>query len=363
MLIVRGLVFVAGVVVVAATLLSVIRTFVLPRGVADRLTGLVFRIMREAFDLRTSRAKTYRDRDRAMALYAPVSLLTLPVVWLLIIGLAYSGMYWALTLVPWTSAIEISGSSLFTLGFASLRDFPVALVAFSEAMIGLGLVALLIAYLPTIYAAWSRREEAVALLEVRAGSPPSAPELIIRFKRIGGFDRLPELWESWEVWFANIDETHTSLAALSHFRSPSANRSWVTAAGAILDSAALVNAVVDVPHDPSADLCLRAGYVALRHIAGFMRIPFDPHPEPADAVSVAREEFEEACDRMAAAGVPLKADRNQAWRDFAGWRVNYDTVLLGLAALTMAPEAPWSSDRSLRLHRRPKRLRRRRAAT
>src|SRR5581483_5648747 len=202
----------------------------------------------------------------------------------------------------------------------------------------------LIAYLPTMYSAWSRREEAVALLEVRAGRPPSAPELIIRLKRIGGMDQLGTLWDDWEVWFANIDETHTSLAALSFFRSPTAHRSWITAAGAVLDAAAIVNSVVEIPHDPRADLCLRAGYVALRDIARFFDLPFEEHPDPYDAVSVARPEFEEACDRMAAAGVPLKEDRDQAWRDFAGWRVNYDSVLIRLASLTMAPEAPWSSD-------------------
>ncbi|MBV8086504.1 MAG: hypothetical protein JO247_16990 [Chloroflexi bacterium] len=338
----------AGVVLVFATLTSAIRTFVLPRGVPDGVTGAVFRTTRALFDLRTKRATGYVERDRAMALYAPVSLLVLPVVWLVAVGAGYACLYWALDQLSWTQAIELSGSSLLTLGFASIGALPRALLVFSEAMIGLGLVALLIAYLPTMYSAWSRREEAVALLEVRAGSPPSATELIIRYRRIGGLDQLTYLWQDWEVWFANIDETHTSLSPLSFFRSPTSRRSWVTACGAILDAAALVNSVVDTPHDPRADLCLRAGYVALRNIARLFRLPFDEHPEPFDAVSVAREEFEDACLRMAAAGVPLKEDRDQAWRDFAGWRVNYDAVLVGLAALTMAPEAPWSSDRSLR---------------
>lgn len=348
MIAIRVVVFLAGLALVFATLTSAIRTFVLPRGVPDGVTGAVFRTMRALFDLRTKRAKTYVERDRAMALYAPVSLLVLPFVWLVSVGAGYACLFWALEQPGWTAAIELSGSSLLTLGSANIGTLSRALVAFSEAMIGLGLVALLIAYLPTMYSAWSRREEAVALLEVRAGSPPSATELIIRYRRIGGLEQLSSLWQDWEVWFANIDETHTSLSPLSFFRSPTSRRSWVTACGAILDAAALVNAVVDMPHDPRADLCLRAGYVALRNIARLFGVPFEEHPEPFDAVSVAREEFEDACVRMAAAGVPLKADHDQAWRDFAGWRVNYDAALIGLAALTMAPEAPWSSDRSLR---------------
>ena len=358
MIAVRVVVFLAGLTLVFGILVSALRTFVLPRGVPDRLNRLVFQSTRKLFDMRTSRARSYAERDRAMALYAPVSLLVLPFVWLVLVGAGCSCLFWALGMPSWSEAIQASGSSLLTLGFAQIGSLPRALVAFFEAMVGLGLVALLIAYLPTMYSAWSRREEAVALLEVRAGSPPSAVELIIRFRRIGGLDRLPELWEAWEVWFANVDETHTSLFPLSFFRSPSPNRSWVTAAGAILDAAALANSAVDVPHHASADLCLRAGYVALRNIALFFRIPFDPHPEPYDAVSVAREEFEEACGRMASAGVPLKPDRNQAWHEFAGWRVNYDAVLVGLAAMTMAPEAPWSSDRSIRRLGRTQRRRR-----
>ena len=96
-----------------------------------------------------------------------------------------------------------------------------------------------------------------------------------------------------------------------------------------------------------ADLCIRAGYLALRRIADFFQIAYNANPQPGDPISISRDEFDAACDELARHGVPLKADRDQAWRDFAGWRVNYDTVLLALAAITMAPYAPWSSDRSL----------------
>ncbi|HMA36001.1 MAG TPA: hypothetical protein VKY74_16175, partial [Chloroflexia bacterium] len=87
------------------------------------------------------------------------------------------------------------------------------------------------------------------------------------------------------------------------------------------------------------------------YIADFFRIPYDHDPHPGDPISVTRQEFDTACDELARQGVPLKSDRDQAWRDWAGWRVNYDTVLLALATLTMAPYAPWSSDRGLRRRR------------
>jgi hypothetical protein len=85
----------------------------------------------------------------------------------------------------------------------------------------------------------------------------------------------------------------------------------------------------------------------LRRIAEFFHIEYNAKPQPTDPISLSRVEFDAAYDELAQNGVPLIADRDQAWRDFSGWRVNYDTVLLALAAMTMAPYAPWSSDRSL----------------
>jgi hypothetical protein len=265
---------------------------------------------------------------------------------LTLIMVGYAGMYWALGASTWYRAIQISGSSLLTLGFAA-ADGPLhLLLSFTEATIGLILVALLIAYLPTMYAAFSRRETAVTLLEVRAGNPPSAMEMIQRYHRIHGLEQLTEIWQGWEIWFADIEESHTSLAALVFFRSPQPDHSWVTAAGAVLDGAALTLSIVDIPHDPQADLCIRAGYLALRRIAQYFAIPFNPDPHyPADPISIKREEWETVCSQLKESGVPLKSDPEKAWLDFAGWRVNYDTVLLALARLTMAPYALWSSDR------------------
>jgi hypothetical protein len=342
----RIVVFGLGLVVVAGTVLSATRTFVLPRSANDPLTRLVFRFSRRLFDLRSNRARSYEDRDRIMAMYAPLTLLALPPVWLIMVLVGYIGMYWAVGVDSLRDAFRLSGSSLLTLGFAPVGGLPQTILAFSEATIGLILVALLIAYLPTMYAAFSRRESLVAMLEVRAGSPPSAVEMIQRYHRIHGLERLNDVWSTWEAWFVDVEESHTSLAALVFFRSPQPERSWITAAGAVLDAASVVASTLDVPRDARTDLCIRAGYLALRRIADFFRIPYDPAPRYGDPVSVAREEFDMVYEQLAASGVPLKPDRDQCWRDFAGWRVNYDTVLLALAGLTMAPYAPWSSDRS-----------------
>jgi hypothetical protein len=346
--ILRPLVFLLGLAIVARAVFSAIQTFVLPRSANDRLSRFVFGATLSLFRLLLRKTRTYAQRDRIMAFFAPIGLLALIPTYLILIFLGFAGMYWAVGNVGTVEqALKVSGSSLLTLGYAAPDDLADGLLMFAEAAIGLILVAMLIAYMPMMYAAFQRREQAVTLLEIRAGSPPSAVELIKRYHRIHGLAQLNVLWAQWEQWFADVEESHTSLAALVFFRSPHPDHSWVTAAGAVLDAAALLRSTVAVPRDAQADLCIRAGYLALRRIADFFGFRYNANPLPGDPISLSRTEFDAAYDELALDGVPLNANRDQAWRDFAGWRVNYDAVLLALAGMTMAPYAPWSSDRSL----------------
>ena len=341
--IVRFLVFVFGAAIVLITLRSAVRTYLLPRAAPDGVTRVTFRTLRRLFDLRALPIKTYPERDRVFAYYGPVALLVLLTAWLILVLLGYMSMFWAAGVEPWSRAFAVSGSSLFTLGFETVDTLPQKVLAFTEAALGPLLIALLIGYMPTIYGAFSKREALVNLLEVRAGSPPSAVDLIVRYHRLHRIERINEMWAAWETWFAELEETHTSLAMLNFFRSPIPEHSWVTAAGAVLDAASLVVSTVDVPFNVQAPLCIRGGYIALRRIADFFRIPYNPDPKPDDPISLSRAQFDHACELLTLEGVPLVADRDQAWRDFAGWRVNYDVTLLALARLTLAPPAPWSS--------------------
>ena len=335
-----------GTFLVARTLLSAIRTFILPRSVRDRVSAFYFVAWRRMFTWRANRTNTYEDRDAVMAMFAPLSLILIPVYWLLLVGFGYTLIYMALGIDSFYAAMVHSGSTLTTLGFDRREGYAMMLATFSESAISLILVAILISYLPTMYGAFSRREAAVTLLEVRAGTPPSAVEMLGRAHRIRGLEYLTELWEQWEGWFAELEESHTSLAALVFFRSPEPQHSWLTAAGTVLDGAALYASTLNMPRNPPAELCIRSGFLALRAIADFYRLRYDPNPAPTDPICITRQEFDEAYDRLRDYGVPLKPDRDQCWRDYAGWRVNYDAVLIQLAALTMAPYAPWISDRS-----------------
>jgi hypothetical protein len=290
------------------------------------------------------RTHSFETEDRILAFFAPIALLTLPFAWLMLVLGGYTGMYWALGGVSLRGAF-IEAGSLFTFAFRAPPGIPQIILTYTEAALGLGLVALLISYLPSLYAAFSRREVLVTLLETRAGNPPSVQEMMRRFYIIHGLDQLGPQFAAWEEWFADVEETHTSNAALVNFRSPLPNRNWLTSAGAVLDSASFAASTLDQPREPRAELCIRAGYLCLRRIAAVFDIPFTLEPSPTDPISVTRQEYDEVYDRLAVDGLPLKEDRDQAWRDFAGWRVNYDQVLAPLAQLIMAPEAPWSSDR------------------
>jgi hypothetical protein len=343
----RVLAFLSGSAVVVATLASAVKTVVVPRAEPVMLARGVFVSLRRLFDLRVRRAASWEVADRIMSRFAPFALLTLVAVWVAVVLAGFMPIFWALG-VDWPrDAFEQSGSSLLTLGFAADRHGPVIAATFVEATIGLGLVALLISFLPTMYQLFSRREVLVSQLDVRAGTPPTPVALFRRAKRIGWIEDLDGFWLDWERWFTEVEESHTSYLALPFFRSPHHGRSWITAAGTVLDSAALRASAIDLPRSWQAQLCLRAGYLALRRIAGAYGIDYDRDPAPADPISITRDEFDHVLAELAEIGVPLKHDHDQAWRDFAGWRVNYDRVLLMLCGLLMAPDAPWSSDRRI----------------
>jgi hypothetical protein len=180
---------------------------------------------------------------------------------------------------------------------------------------------------------------------VRAGSPPSAVTMLTRFHEIGWLESLDETWAVWEDWFSEVEESHTSHPALPLFRSQRSNSSWITCAGAVLDTAALSLSVLAADRNPRAAVTIRSGFMCLRAISDFFLVPFDHNPAPDDPISIYRQEFDILFDELALNGLPMVDDRDKAWRDFRGWRVNYDVPLLALCCLVAAPATPWSADR------------------
>ncbi|MDE0237690.1 MAG: hypothetical protein OXN95_10745 [bacterium] len=346
-------VFAVGALIAVGTLLAAIQTVVVPRAERSLLIRFVYVGMRHLFSLVARRRKSYEAKDAVLARYAPTTLMLLPMVWATGVIYGFSMMFWALDVRPYREALVLSGSSLTTLGFRDTEDLVSLVLSIGEALIGLGIVALLISFLPLMYMAFSARESAVARLEIRAGTPPTPEAMIILAHETGGLENMGETWTEWEHWFIHIEETHQTYPALAFFRSVRSDRSWVVAAGCILDTAAIMLSTVAVPHSPATPFMIRAGYVALRNIADFFAIEYDPDPKDISPITVRRHEFYDTYEALRSAGVPVVEDRERAWLGFAGWRVNYDNCLVGLASITSAPPGKWSTDRPSPYHRLP----------
>src|SRR5271166_4458708 len=315
---------VVGGLLVLAAWTSVTGTLIVSRSVSGWLTRWVDRIVNGAFGLADGAITKYKRRDRLLATQPAAILLAQLAAWL---GISYAGF--ALLLWPFAtrgvaSAFTDSGSSLFTLGFAEPAGAVPAAIVFLASATGLVIVTLQIAYLPTLYSAFNRRETEVALLNSRAGVPSWGPELLARTHYALGsgtstLDTMPDLYAQWERWAADIAESHTTYLPLVRFRSPGPLSSWVTALLAVLDSAALFLALSPgiAPVVP-ARLCLRGGFQCLGRIARAMGIEVPEEPGPGGGISLTYEEFLDAVARMREVGFNIERDPAEAWPDFVG---------------------------------------------
>ncbi len=347
----RVIAAVIGAVLVLGAGHSVTGTLIVSRPVSSRLTRLVDQIVDLAFLVAAGRAADYRRRDRLLAAQPAAILLTQLVAWLGVSFTGYALLLWPFATRGVASAFTDSGSSMFTLGFAEPAGAGPLAIVFVAAATGLVIVALQIAYLPTLYAAFNRRETEVALLNARGGVPAWGPELLSRTKYALGsgtstLDTMPELYTLWERWAADVAESHTTYLPLVRFRSPGPLSSWVTSLLAVLDSAALFLALspAAAPTVP-ARLCLRGGFQCFGRIARAMGYDIPMEPDPKAGITLTYQEFLEGVAVMREVGFPIERDPAQAWPDFVGWRVNYERAAYTVAAAVYAAPALWSGPR------------------
>jgi hypothetical protein len=230
-------------------------------------------------------------------------------------------------------------------GTINLSGRPNSAVDIAAGATWVVIVALQIAYLPALYQAFNRRESLVAMLESRAGVPAWGPELLARHQLVGIIDTLPEFYSSWEEWSAELAESHTTYPVMLLFRSPDPWFSWLVGLLAVLDGAAMHLALSPETASSQSRLCLRMGFTALNRIAKVLRWEVDLDPDPDGPIRVTFEEFEEAVAMLVQVGFPVDRTAAEAWPDFRGWRVNYETVAYRLCDRLTAPPAPWSGER------------------
>jgi len=346
---VRWLALPAGVLILATTLLDVFRTLVMPRAARGRfrLTRIVFLGLWVPWRWIALRAKTAQGRERILAAASPASLFALLIIWAALTVLAYALILWSPPFLgdlrgghSFGSILYLSGASLFTLGYGDVVEAGASrAIVVIEGANGLGLVAVVIGYLPVLYQAFNRREVGVLLLDARAGSPPSGAELLRRAGGHGVRGPLPTLFREWERWAADVLESHLSYPSLAFFRSPHDDTSWLTSLGAVLDAATLVVSSVDDDECTEAARMLYAtGTHAVTDLFYYFRLD-----ERAGVIE--RAEFDEVLGKLREAGVPLKpADR--AWPLFREMREAYGARLNALAVRIIAAPTQWIGDRS-----------------
>jgi hypothetical protein len=337
-----------GIAVAVWLLSSAVRTLVIPRPERVWLTGALFRAARWVTVAIARRFEDPARRHWLLGGFAPVVLISLPLIWSVGLIVAFAGIFAGFGELSFVDSLELSGSSLTTLGFIDAPTVLMRGIAIIEALLGLAIVALVISFLPTFYAMFSRRELAVGRLTTRAGEPPTPFEFIVRLNAIKRLDGVGERWEEWESWFTDVGETHTNFPALVYFRSARVERSWVTAAETALDSAALVTSLQLVPSTGQAQTLIRSGYLSLRGIADYFNMQPEIDPRLLDEQNVTRLQFDRLVDALVAQGVEVNVPRDEAWTAFAGWRINYDRAIVGLQELVVDVPSHWTSHRSMR---------------
>lgn len=338
--------FVAGLVIVVLTAATVLFTIVLPREPRgfERLSMMVNEAVRGAFLAISRAARSYEAKDALLAPMAPVALLGQLVMWAALFAMGFSLML-ERTTHHFSSAFTQSVGALFTVGTINLAGPPNTAIDIAAGATWVVIVALQIAYLPALYQAFNRRESLVAMLESRAGTPAWGPEVLARHQLVGIIDTLPSFYASWEAWSADLAESHTTYPVMLLFRSPDAWFSWLVGLLAVLDGAAMHLALAPSTASSQARLCLRMGFTAMHRIAAVLGWEVDPDPSPEGPLDLKFEEFESAVEMLIQAGFPMERSAEEAWADFTGWRVNYESIAYRLCDHLIAPPAPWSGVR------------------
>ncbi len=338
-----------GLVIVGWVLWDVFQSVVMPRPARSRIR-IARNLTRWTWRLFRWRALRIRreNREGLLGTFAPLLTLMLLVTWILFLVLGFGLIAWALRdefrPIPTTlgEAIYAVGVALLTIGYGDYDAIgaPSRVLVLAAAGTGLGVVALTITYLFSLYGAFQRRELLVVTLDARAGAPPSGVSLLENYQRLAMMEELPRLFAAWEVWAAQVLDSHLAYPILNFFRSTHDNESWVGSLGAVLDSAVLVlTTVEDVPRAPAA-LMFAMGEHLVEDLGNFLNFP------PGDDPGVERGEFEVARQRLALAGYRL-TEADLAWRQFVSRRSHYAYRLNDFATYWVTPPAQWIGDRSI----------------
>ena len=278
-------IIILSVLIIVLVLHDAFETMLLPRRISRqfRFARFFFRSSWMFWAAVARYIRTGKRRNGFLSQFGPLSFLVLLSLWALGLIFGFALLHWALN-TPLHSPDEspglsvylyMSGVIFFTLGFGDVTAvYPLGrLLTVVESGLGFGFLAVVISYLPVLYQAFSHREVTIALLDARAGSPPTAGQLLIRFARYRNFDSFDPFLEEWERWAAEVLESHVSFPLLSFYRSQHDNQSWLAAMTVILDASALVIAGVKENDSYQAQLTFAMARHTVVDLAQVYHIP------------------------------------------------------------------------------------------
>jgi hypothetical protein len=338
--------YVVGLFIVLVTVVSVLFILVLPRQPQglEKLTVVVNKFVHYSFVMVSRLARTYEVKDSILAPTAPVALIAQLAWWAVSLVLGFALMLMNTT-HSFVHGLTQAVTALFTVGAIHIGGTPNTMLDIGAGATWVVIVALQIAYLPSLYNSFSRRESLVTMLESRAGSPAWGPELLARHQLVGINDALPQLYADWEQWAAEVTESHTTYPVLLLFRSPEPWLNWIIGLLAVLDAGAMQLALCPTTAPSQTRLCLRMGFTLFNRLAGSLGYPIDDDPDPDAPILLTYEEFASAVEKLVLVGFPIERSAEEAWPHFRGWRINYESSAYRLADAFTSPLAPWSGTR------------------
>jgi Ion channel len=348
----KVLAFGAGAIIVAAILIDIFLTVVVPRrapslGRQVRLSSNLLPSAWRLWKFIGLRLPNSERREGFLGLFASLAVVVLLDAWAVLLILGYGLILFALRdeIRPppdsFGAAMYFAGVSLLTLGFGDLvaTDWPARVVSLVAAGNGLGLFAMVITLLFTLYGSFQRRESAVVVLEAGAGAPPSGVMLLETYAQAGILQDLPRVFADWQAWSAEVLDSHLAYPVLAYFRSSHDNDSWVSSLGAVMDAATLVLTTIDGGPKGWAKLFRAVGGHCLEDLV------FNFQLDDERELGVERAEFDAARLALQRAGYQL-LDEDQSWADFSRLRMEYAGRVNALARYWATPPAQWIGDRS-----------------
>jgi hypothetical protein len=338
----------SGTVLIVVVLWEAFETIVLPRRVTRRvrLTRLFYRCTWRPWRALAHAVASGRRLETLLSFFGPLSLLLLLSLWALGLITGFALLYWSCGVGPRTPSADagfftglyLSGSTFFTLGLGDVIPHTsiARVMAVFEAGMGFAFLALVIGYLPALNQSFSRREVSISLLDARAGSPPTAAEMLRRHGSDHGLAALQQLLHDWERWSAELLESHLSFPVLAYFRSQHDNQSWLAALTAILDTCALVMVGLEGACARQAELT----FAMARHAVADLSLVFRTAPREPPHNRLSPNALAELRAVLTAAGLKLR-EGEEADEQLRGLRRMYEPYIFSLARYLNISVPPW----------------------